>query len=80
MSLHFLDKIIIREIEVSDFGGAAPALTLRKSGNAYLIVEVPPAVTIQSSIQTKKAFQKSLAIACQTGMASRAITKSVSII
>ncbi|TVZ08098.1 hypothetical protein JM80_0582 [Cellulophaga sp. RHA_52] len=37
-----LDEIIIKEIEVSDFGGATPELTLRKSGNAYLIVEVPP--------------------------------------
>lgn len=37
-----LDEIIEQELEVGDFGGAKPSLTLRKSGRIYLIVEVPP--------------------------------------
>ena len=36
------DNIVEHEIEVADFGGAKPSLTLRKSGNVYLIVECPP--------------------------------------
>lgn len=36
------DNIIEQELEVGDFGGAKPTLTLRKSGCIYLIVEVPP--------------------------------------
>ncbi|MFZ6013963.1 MAG: hypothetical protein ACOYXT_26725 [Bacteroidota bacterium] len=36
------DDIIEQDIEVNDFGGAKPSLTLRKSGRIYLIVEVPP--------------------------------------
>jgi hypothetical protein len=36
------DDIVAQEIEVGDFGGAKPSLTLRKSGRIYLIVEVPP--------------------------------------
>src|SRR6187549_2777953 len=38
------DDIIDQEIEVGDFGGAQPSLTLRKSGHVYLIVEMPPFV------------------------------------
>jgi hypothetical protein len=37
-----LDEVIEQELEVGDFGGAKPSLTLRKSGRVYLIVEVPP--------------------------------------
>ena len=36
------DDIIVQKLEVGDFGGARPGLTLRESGNAYLIVEMPP--------------------------------------
>ena len=38
------DDSIDLEIEVDDFGGAKPSLTLRKNGHLYLIVEMPPFV------------------------------------
>jgi hypothetical protein len=37
-----LDTIVAKEYDVADFGGAKSELTLRKSGQLYLIVEVPP--------------------------------------
>lgn len=33
---------IVKEYEMEEWGGAMPELTLRESGNAWLIVEVPP--------------------------------------
>lgn len=42
LSFEELDEIIEKEVEVGDFGGATPNLTLRKSGNIYLIVDCPP--------------------------------------
>jgi hypothetical protein len=42
ISLEELDQTVEEELEVGDFGGAKPSLTLRKSGTIYLIVEVPP--------------------------------------
>ena len=36
------DNTIEQKIEVEDFGGTKPSLTLRKGGNGYLIVECPP--------------------------------------
>ena len=33
LSFEELDEIIEKEVEVGDFGGATPNLTLRKSGN-----------------------------------------------
>ncbi len=43
LSFEELDEIIEKEVEVGDFEcGATPNLTLRKSGNIYLIVDCPP--------------------------------------
>ena len=42
ISLSELDYMIETEVEVGDFGGAKPSLTLMKSGKVYLIVETPP--------------------------------------
>jgi len=42
LSFEEADNIVEQTIEVADFGGAKPNLTLRKSGNGYLIVECPP--------------------------------------
>jgi len=39
---HNDDEIVEQEVEIGDFGGAKPSLTLRKTGRLYLIVEVPP--------------------------------------
>jgi hypothetical protein len=42
LSFEDLNDIIEKEVQVCDFGGATPSLTLRKSGYIYLIVECPP--------------------------------------
>ncbi len=42
ISFSELDYMVETEVEVGDFGGAKPSLTLKKSGKVYLIVEIPP--------------------------------------
>jgi hypothetical protein len=42
VSFEELDNIVEKEYDVADFGGSKPHLTLRKSGQLYLIMDVPP--------------------------------------